>query len=76
MPIICILVFIREEFWQRVQTLLSQKRKTFSQTFLAFLQSIQNFDDFGKRHQLHSLNILELIASEKCGYLIPRKLLF
>ena len=55
-------------FLQQVQTLLSLKRKTFSQNFIAFLQSPQNSAHFEKKKdQLHSLNISELIDPEKCG---------
>ena len=34
--------------------------------------STQNFAHFEKKDQLHSLNIWEVIESEKCGYLNAR----
>ena len=55
---------------------LSQERKTFSGIFIPFFESAQSFVDFEKKHQLYSLNILEFSESEKCGYMIPRKVLF
>ena len=50
-----------EKFLQQVLTLLSQKRKPFSQDFMAILESAQNFECFEKKDQLHSINILEFI---------------
>ena len=47
-----------------------------SQTFIAFLRSSENFVHFEKKDQPHTLNISEVIDSEKCGYLNARKLLF
>ena len=55
---------------------LSQKQPTFSGLFNAFLQSTKNFANFEKKDQLQSLNISEVIESEKCGYLNARKHLF
>ena len=43
--------------------------KIFSEIFVAFFQSTQNFVHFEKEDQLHSLKIWEVIESEKCGYL-------
>ena len=65
-----------KKFRQKIKTLLSQKRKTFSQGFIAFLQSAQNFGHFERKDQLHSINISEFIDPEKCSYLNARKLLF
>ena len=48
---------------------LSQKQKTFSEIFIALSKSTQNFVHFEKKDQLHSVNILEIIDSNKCGYL-------
>ena len=64
-----------ENFSQHVQTLLSQKHKMFSQIFIAFSQSIKNLPHFEKKDQLHSLNVWEVIDSQKSGYLNARKLL-
>ena len=57
-----------ERFTQQVQTLLSQKQKTVSQYFIAFLQSTRNSTFFEKKDQLPTLNISEVIDSEKCPY--------
>ena len=58
----------REKFLQYVQTPLSQTPKAFSLIFITFLESAEKFRDFEKKDQLHRLNILEVIDSEKCGY--------
>ena len=34
---------------------------------MAFLQSTQNFANFGRTDQLNSLNISEVIDPDKCG---------
>ena len=66
--------------WQKlhkqVQTLLSHKRRTFSEIFIAFLESRKNLAHFEKNDQLHSLNNSKVIDSEKCGYFNVLKLLF
>ena len=64
------------QFRQQIQTPLSPKVKIVSQIFFAFLKSTENFAYFQEKDQLHSLNILEVIDSERCGYLNARKLLF
>ena len=64
------------KFPQHVKTPLSQKQKTFSEIFIAFLEFTQNFAHFEKRGQLYGLNSWEVIVSEKCGCLNARKLLF
>ena len=46
----------------------SQNRKTFSEFFNTFSQSTQNFSHFEKKYKVNSLNISEVIDSEKCGY--------
>ena len=66
----------RQKLPKRVQTLFSQKRRTFSAINIAFLESTQNFPYFEKRDQLHSLNIMQVIDPEKCGYFNAPKLLF
>ena len=67
-----------EKFQQQVQTLLSKKPKKFSEIFIAFFQSTQNFAHFQKKkkNQNHKLNISQVIDTEKCGYLNAWKLLF
>ena len=65
-----------EKFLQQVQTLLSQKWRTFSAIAIAYLESTQNFVHFEQKYQLHTLNISEVIDHNKCGYFNARKLLF
>ena len=52
------------KFEQHFKRPLAPKLKTFLKTFVPFLD------------RLHSLNILEVIHSERCGYLNAQKLLF
>ena len=61
---------------QQLQTLLSQKRRQFPGIFMTFAGSTENFAHFEKKDLLHSLIILKVIDSEKCGYFMARKLLF
>ena len=65
-----------EKFTKQVQTQLSQKQKTFSGNFIAFLEPGENFRHFEKKDHLHSINISEFIEPRKCSYLNARKLLF
>ena len=55
----------RENFTQPIQILLSQKRKTFSQFFSAFLKCTLNFGHFQKKDQPHSRLIFQITVSEK-----------
>ena len=48
----------------------------FSQIFIAFLQSTQNFARLEKTKQKQTKKISEFTDSEKCGYLNAQKLLF
>ena len=64
-----------EKLTQHVQTSLPQKPKIFSQICIAFLQSTQHFGHLEKKDELDSLNILEVIDTEKCGYLNTQKAL-
>ena len=64
-----------KKFRQYVETLVSQKRKTFSKNVIAFLQSRQNSGHFGKKDLIQSLNILEFNDPKKCSYFNARKLL-
>ena len=50
---------------QSIQTLLSQKQKTFSQFFSSFLKSTLNFEHFQKKDDPHSRCIFEITVSEK-----------
>ena len=58
-----------DKFLRHVQTPLSTKPSKFSVISIVFLQSRQNLVPFEKIDQLHSQIILELIDSEKYGYL-------
>ena len=48
----------------------------FPAIFIAFLESKQDFAYFEKNDQLHSLNVLEVIDPNNCGYFIAHKVLF
>ena len=51
---------------QPIQILLSQKQKTFSQFFSAFLKSTLNFEYFQKKNDPHRQWISQITVSEKC----------
>ena len=55
----------RENLTQPIQLLLSQKRKTFSQLFSAFLKSTLNFAHFQKTDDSHNRCISQITVSEK-----------
>ena len=55
----------RENLTQPIQILLSQKRKTFSEFFSAFLKDTLNFAHFQKKDDPHSRYISEITVSEK-----------
>ena len=52
-----------QNFLQQVQTLLSQKRQTFSGFFIRFLKFAYNLEHFEKKDEFPSLNISEIIVS-------------
>ena len=54
---------------QQFQTPLSQKQKTFSWFFIAFLKFAWNLEHFQKKDECPSLTISEMIDAEKRGYL-------
>ena len=56
-------------FQQQFQTPLSQKQKTFSWFFIAFLKCAWNLEQFQKKEEYPSLIISEIINAEKRGYL-------
>ena len=56
-------------FTQQLEALLSQKQKTFSGLFLAFLKYALNLEDFEKKDEYPSLVISKVIDSERSGYL-------
>ena len=55
----------RENLIQPIQILLSEKRKTFSEFFSAFLKSTLNFEHFQKKYDPHSRCISQITASKK-----------
>ena len=54
---------------QQFQTPLSQKQKTFSEFFIAFLKCAWNLEHFQKEDEFSSLIISEIIDAERRGYL-------
>ena len=56
-------------FTQQLEALLSQKQKTFSGLFLAFLKYALNLEDFEEEDEYPSLVISKVIDSERRGYL-------
>ena len=54
---------------QLFQTPLSQKQKSFSGFFIAFLKCAWNLEHFQKEDEYPSLNISEIIDAEKSDYL-------
>ena len=55
----------RHNLTQAIQILLSQKKKTFSQFFSAFLKSTLNFEHSRKKDDPHSRCISQITVSEK-----------
>ena len=58
-----------QNFPQQFQTPLSQKQKTFSGFFIAFLKYAWNIEHFQRRDVYPSLIISEIIDAETRGYL-------
>ena len=56
-------------FTQQLEVLLSQKQKTFSGLFLAFLKCSLNLEHFEKKDEYSSLVISKVIDSERGSYL-------
>ena len=56
-------------FWQQFQTTLSQKRKTFCQFLIVFLNCGWNLQRSENQEEYVSLIITEIIASERDVYL-------
>ena len=54
---------------EQFQTPLSQKQKTFSGFFIAFLKCAWNLEHFRKKDEYHSLIISEIIDAERRDYL-------
>ena len=57
-----------QNFQQQLQALLSEKRKTFSWFFIAFLKYAWNLEHFEKNDECPSLIISEIIVSERGCY--------
>ena len=57
-----------QNFLQQFQTLLSQKRKTLSGFFIAFMKCAWNSEHFEKKDECLSLIISEIIVSERDCY--------
>ena len=60
---------------QQFQTPLSQKQKTFSGFFIAFLKWAWNLEHFQRKDENPSLIISEIIDAERRGYLNVQKVL-
>ena len=56
-----------QNFPQQFQTALSQKKKTFSWFFIAFLKCTWNLEHFQKKHEYPSLIISKIIDAERRG---------
>ena len=58
-----------QNFPEQFQMPLSQKQKTFSGFFIAFLKYAWNLEHFQKKDQYPSKIISEIIDAERRGYL-------
>ena len=58
-----------QNFSQQFEALLSQKQKTFSGLFLAFLKSALHLERFGKKDEYPSVVIFKIIDLVRGGYL-------
>ena len=56
-------------FMQQLEAPLSQKQKTFSGLFLAFLKCALNLEHLEKKDEYSSVAISKIIDSERGGYL-------
>ena len=55
--------------WQQIQTIFSQKGKTFCIFFIAFLESALNLEHCEEKEEYPILIITKIIASERDVYL-------
>ena len=62
-----------QNFPKQFKTPLSQKQKTFSWFFIAFLKCAWNLEHFQKKDEYPSLIISEIIYAERRGYLNVQK---
>ena len=60
-------------FTQQLEAPLSQKRKTFSRFFLAFLKCAVNLEHLEKKDEYPSVVISKITNSERGGYLSVEK---
>ena len=58
-----------QNFREQIQIPLSQKQKTLSRFFIAFLKCAWNLEHFQKKDEYSSLIISEIIEAERRGYL-------
>ena len=58
-----------QNFPKQIQTSISQKQKTFSAFFIAFLECSLNLEHFEKKDEHPSLIIYEIIDPERIGTL-------
>ena len=58
-----------QNFPEQFQTPLSQKQKTLSGFFIAFLKCAWNLEHFRKKYEYSSLIISKIIDDERRGYL-------
>ena len=58
-----------QNFPKQFQTQLSQKQKTFSGFFIAFLKYAWNLEHFQRKDEYPSLIISEIIDAERRGFL-------
>ena len=56
-------------FWQQLQAILSQKRKTLCGFFIAFLKCARNLEHSENKEEYPILIITDIIASERDVYL-------
>ena len=56
-------------FRKKLEALLSQKQRTSSRFFTAFLKYALNLEHLGKKDEYPSLDISRIIDSERGGYL-------
>ena len=56
-------------FTQQFEAPLSQKQKTFSRFFIAFLKYALNLENFEKKDEYPSKVITKIIDTERGGYL-------
>ena len=55
-----------QTFWQKVQTVLSEKGETCFRSFIEFSKCAWNLENSERKEQYPSLIITEIIASERC----------